>query len=89
MWSRISIQVSGLNTEGDWVRRLGTILIIIGVSLWGVYAIGKYLLGWQITDRDFLPYHLAVIIPGMILKYYRSYLDIIKKWILRRGDKGD
>lgn len=77
------------SNEGDWVRRLGTVLIIIGVSLWGVYAIGKYLLGWQITDRDFLPYHLAAIIPGMVLRHHRFYLDIIKKWILRRGNKGD
>ncbi|TAL23621.1 MAG: hypothetical protein EPN94_09135 [Nitrospirae bacterium] len=77
------------SNERDWVRTLGTVLIIIGVSMWGVYAIGKYLLGWQITDRDFLPYHLAAIIPGMILKYHRSYSDIIKKRILRRGNKGD
>ena len=53
-----------------WTIRLGNILVFIGVSMWGPYAIGKYLLGWDISDRQVLPYHLAVIIPGIMLRHY-------------------
>lgn len=58
--------------ERDWVRSLGLVMVIAGVGMWVPYAVGKYILGWAITDRDFLPYHLAVIIPGMALLYYRQ-----------------
>lgn len=63
----------GDREERDWVRSLGTIMVVAGVGLWIPYAAGKYLLGWAITDRDFLPYHLAVIIPGMVLRYHRFF----------------
>jgi hypothetical protein len=53
-----------------WTTRLGNVLVFIGVSMWGPYAIGKYLLGWDVSDRQFLPYHLAVIIPGMALRHF-------------------
>lgn len=54
--------------------KTGNILIFIGVSMWGVYAVGKYLLGWDITDRQVLPYHLMMIIPGMLLRHYSGML---------------
>lgn len=63
----------GGKEERDWVRSLGTVLVVVGVGMWIPYAVGKYLIGWRITDRDFLPYHLAVIIPGMVLRYYRFF----------------
>jgi len=56
--------------QKPWMIRLGNILIFVGVSMWGVYAVGKYLLGWDITDRQLLPYHLMMIIPGMMLRHY-------------------
>jgi len=77
----------GDREDRDWVRGLGTALIIIGAGMWGVYAIGKYLLGWQITDRDFLPYHLAVILPGMILRYHRFFFVELWKPIFRDEEK--
>ena len=64
----------------DWIKNLGTVLIIIGVAMWGVYAIGRYLIGWDVTDRLFLPYHLATIIPGMLLRYHRFFFGFVKKW---------
>jgi len=63
----------------DWWVVIGNVLIIVGVGMWGVYAVGRYLLGWDITDREFLPYHLATIMPGMLLRYYRNILGYFKK----------
>lgn len=51
------------------MRRLGTFLFYIGGCVWVVYAVTKYLLGWDVTIRQFLPYHLAAVIPGVVLKY--------------------
>ena len=50
------------------MKHLGTILLYIGGLVWVVYAIAKYYLGWDVTIRQFLPYHLATIIPGILLK---------------------
>ncbi len=69
----------------DRIQDTGAALIVIGVGMWGVYAVGKYWLGWDITDRDFLPYHLAVIIPGMILHHYRYFLDLGRRLFGGRG----
>ncbi len=65
----------------DRLEVVGTVLIVVGVSMWGVYAVGRYLIGWDITDREFLPYHLATILPGMLLRYYRPVLGFFKKWL--------
>jgi hypothetical protein len=47
----------------------------MGVGVWGVYAAGRYLLGWDITARQVLPYHLAMIIPGVLLRHHRFILQ--------------
>jgi len=67
----------GAEEQEDWVKKFGSVLVVLGVSMWGVYAIGKYVLGWQITDRDVLPYHLAVVLPGMLLRYHRFFFEDI------------
>lgn len=51
------------------MRRFGTVLFYIGGFVWIVYAILRYLLGWDVTLRQFLPYHLAAVIPGILLKH--------------------
>ena len=51
------------------VKRLGTILFYIGGCVWIVFAVCKYLLGWDVNIRQFLPYHLAAVIPGVVLKH--------------------
>lgn len=51
------------------MKHLGTILFYIGGCVWIVYAVTKYLLGWDVSIRQFLPYHLAAVIPGVALKY--------------------
>lgn len=66
------------------MRRLGSILFYIGGSVWVVYAVEKYLLGWDVNVRQFLPYHLAAIIPGISLKYgYGLY-----ERFFARGNRG-
>ncbi|HIJ81460.1 MAG TPA: hypothetical protein HPP76_07120 [Desulfuromonadales bacterium] len=51
------------------LKRLGTILFYIGGFVWVVYAAAKYLFGWDVTLRQFLPYHLMAVIPGILLKH--------------------
>lgn len=66
-----------LTVQKPWMIKTGNVLIFIGVSMWGVYAAGKYLLGWDITDRQVLPYHLLMIIPGMMLRHHSCYFGKI------------
>ncbi len=66
------------------VKRLGTILFYIGGIVWIVYAICKYLLGWNVNIRQFLPYHLAAVIPGILLKHG---IDIYDKLTNARDKK--
>lgn len=51
------------------MRRLGTVLLLIGGCVWIAYAVAKYLLGWNVSIRQFLPYHLVAVILGGGLKY--------------------
>ena len=53
--------------------RLGNVLFYIGGAVWLVYAVVKYLLGWDVTIRQFLPYHLVAVIPGVLLKRCSGY----------------
>lgn len=66
----------------EQMKRFGTVLFYIGGCVWVVYAVAKYLLGWDVTLRQFLPYHLAAVIPGMALKYgcglYARYFSRVK-----------
>ncbi|MDP2277139.1 MAG: hypothetical protein Q8K51_02845, partial [Nitrospirota bacterium] len=72
--------------DKDWLKAVGTALIAIGVGVWIVYAVGRYLLGWDVTDRDFLAYHLMIIIPGMLLRHHRFFFGSIRRLLSRRGD---
>jgi radical SAM superfamily enzyme YgiQ (UPF0313 family) len=71
----------------DRVRTTGTILVGLGVSMWIVYALGRYLLGWDVTDRQFLPYHLATILPGMVLRYHCFFFHDIPHWFSGAKEK--
>lgn len=51
------------------MKRFGTILFYLGGFVWVVFAAVKYLLGWDVTIREFLPYHLVAVIPGILLKH--------------------
>lgn len=51
------------------MRRLGTVLFYIGGLVWVVYAVVKYVMGCDVSLRQFLPYHLVAVIPGIVLKH--------------------
>lgn len=64
--------------------RIGTVLFYLGGVVWIVYAVVKYFLGWDVSIRQFLPYHLAAVIPGIALKHgYWLYGRLFG-----RGDQG-
>jgi hypothetical protein len=56
------------NTDRDPIRLLGNTLLVLGVAVWGVYAIARFGMGWEVTARQVLPYHLAGVVPGVILR---------------------
>ena len=63
----------------DWVRTIGTVLVIMGVSVWGVYAIARYFLNMDVQPLQFLAYHLAGVIPGSLLRHHRFFKGLIKR----------
>ena len=56
------------------IARTGSVLFYLGGAVWILYALVKYLLGWDVLLRQFLPYHLAAIIPGVILKRCSGFI---------------
>jgi len=56
------------------LARLGNVLFYIGGAVWVVYAVVKFLLGWDVNVRQFLPYHLVAVIPGVLLKRCSGYI---------------
>ena len=67
------------------MKRVGTVLFYIGGIVWIVYAVFKYLLGYDVNIRQFLPYHLAAVIPGILLKHGASLYERLTG--RRRGRK--
>jgi hypothetical protein len=65
--------------EKDLLKILGTILLFLGVAVWGVYAVLRFGLGWDVTARQALPYHLAGVVPGVILRRRRFFLGIVRR----------
>ena len=59
------------------IARAGTVLFYLGGAVWILYAMVKYLLGWDVSLRQFLPYHLAAIIPGVILKRCSGFIATV------------
>lgn len=56
------------------VAQTGTCLFYLGGAVWLVYALVKYLLDWDVSLRQFLPYHLGAVIPGVILKRCSGFI---------------
>lgn len=50
------------------IARLGSVMFYIGGAVWIMYAIAKYTLGLDVTLRQFLPFHLGAVIPGVLLR---------------------
>jgi hypothetical protein len=63
--------------ERDVLKTLGNILLTLGVGVWGAYAVLRYGMGWEVTARQFLPYHLAGVVPGMIRRRHRFFRGVL------------
>ena len=58
---------------------MGSLLVAAGVAVWGVYALVRWGFGWDVAGKTFLPYHLAGVIPGMILRRRKFLLKMLRK----------
>lgn len=67
------------NHEKDPIRTAGTLLIAAGVAVWVVYAVVHFVLGWDVAGRSFLPYHLAGVVPGAVLRRHRFLRHVIRR----------
>ena len=47
--------------------RLGNILIVIGVLIWGLYALARWQLAYSGPVTPFLIAHLLFVVPGAFL----------------------
>lgn len=65
--------------DKDLLTTTGTVLVVLGVIVWGVYALCRWYLDMDVTGRQFLPYHLAGVVPGVILRRRRFFAGIIRK----------
>jgi hypothetical protein len=65
--------------ERDLWEVLGIILIAAGVGVWGVYGVLRFGKGMDVAARQFLPYHLAGVVPGMILKRHRFLRRMVER----------
>ncbi len=65
--------------ERDSLKTFGTILSSLGIGVWGVYALLRFGMGWDATVQQFLLYHLAGIVPGIVLRRHRFFGDMIKR----------
>jgi hypothetical protein len=80
--------------QGDRLSKAGSVLVALGVAVWGLYAVLRWGLGYEVTGRQFLPYHLAGVIPGMTLRRWHWLRSLFGKALTREkaedisGDKG-
>jgi hypothetical protein len=58
-------------------RRLGRILILLGVLAWAPYALLRYLLELEVPLWPFLTVHLLGVVPGSILSRWEQIRALI------------
>ena len=66
--------------ENDALKGVGNVLIALGVAVWGCYAAARYGLKYNVHGIAFLPYHLAGVIPGFILRRHRFFLGLARRF---------
>ena len=64
--------------KGDRLTMVGNVLILLGVAVWGVYAVFRWGFGWEVSGRDFLGFHMVGVIPGSILRRRRLLKRLFK-----------
>ena len=75
---------SGEYVQEKTITRLGTVMFYLGGLVWVIFAAGKYGLEMDVNVRQFLPFHLAAIIPGILLRH--AYPRVMK-YLGRVADK--
>ena len=65
--------------ESDALKATGNVLIVLGVAVWGCYAAARYGLKYNVQGITFLPYHLAGVIPGFILRRHRFFGGLARR----------
>jgi hypothetical protein len=65
--------------ENDPLKAVGNVLIAFGVAVWGCYAAARYGLKYNVHGITFLPYHLAGVIPGFILRRHRFFQGLARR----------
>jgi hypothetical protein len=60
--------IVGAGKKGDPLKILGNLLLFAGIGVWAVYALLHFGMGWAVTMKQFLPFHLAGVLPGVILR---------------------
>lgn len=65
--------------NGGTLTKLGTVLVLLGVSVWIVYAVLRWGLGLDVDVSDALPFHLAGVVPGSLLRHRRWFLRLLRR----------
>ena len=73
--------------SSDSLTLLGNIALALGVGVWVVYGVMRYGLGRDVSAISFLPFHLAGVIPGMVLRRRRALMRLLCRF--RGGDGGE
>jgi hypothetical protein len=67
------------------LRKTGTILIVLGVCVWVVYAVMRTILEMNVSSGVFLVFHLAGVVPGSLLRRHRSIYKYYNRYVKRVG----
>jgi len=65
--------------ERDFLKIFGTVLLTLGVGVWGVYAVLRFGMDLDVTARQFLLYHLGGVVPGTVLRRHRFFWGIVRR----------
>lgn len=66
-------------------KKLGRILILLGVAMWIPYVILKFS-GAEVTTMPFLALHLCGVIPGALLVRGETLMRTIARWMKHGND---
>jgi hypothetical protein len=74
-------------TSDPWTT-VGNVAQVLGVAVWLVYAVMRYGLGMEVSAISFLPFHLAGVIPGTLLRRRKGLARLIARLRRKRPPGG-
>jgi hypothetical protein len=69
------------NRVDNLLLKMGTVLIILGVSVWGVYAVLHFIMDINVSGGYFLVFHLAGVVPGALLRHHHSISKFYHRYV--------